>query len=117
MLKLMNWWPNLFRDNDPNEMTDAWAVSLAPVPYEAAMKAAVDLSRKCKWPPTVADICEAARPYIHTKFDVIGAIDRYRDFQIPLPEWIYETAMRTGYTLPPDILAIRDNKRINKRIE
>lgn len=37
MLKLLNWWQNLYRENDPDEMSDAWAVSLTDVPYDAAM--------------------------------------------------------------------------------
>lgn len=64
MLKLLNWWPNLYRENDPDEMSDAWAVSLTDVPYDAAMAGAVALSRTMKWPPTVAEIREAAKPYI-----------------------------------------------------
>lgn len=37
MLKLLNWWPNLYRENDPDEMSDAWAVSLTDVSYDAAI--------------------------------------------------------------------------------
>lgn len=38
MLKLLNWWQNLYRENDPDEMSDAWAVSLADIPYDAAIR-------------------------------------------------------------------------------
>lgn len=51
MLKLLNWWPNLYRENDPDEMSDAWAVSLTDVPYDAAMAGAVALSRTMTWRP------------------------------------------------------------------
>ena len=82
MLKLLNWWPNLYRENDPDEMSDAWAVSLTDVTYDAAMAGAVALSRTMKWPPTVAEICEAAKPYIGFQPDLLNvrvAIDAHEE--------------------------------------
>lgn len=74
MLKLLNWWPNLYRENDPDEMSDAWAVSLTDVPYDAAMAGAVALSRTMTWPPAVAEICEAAKPYIGFQPDLMNVL-------------------------------------------
>lgn len=105
MLKLLNWWPNLYRENDPDEMTDAWAVSLADIPYDAAMAGAVALSRTMKWPPTVAEICEAAKPYIGFQPDLINvrvAIDAYELMDMPLPPWFYAAAQKYAAQIPPD---------------
>ncbi len=90
MLKLLNWWPNLYRENDPKDMTDAWAVSLADISYDAAMAGAVALSRTMTWPPAVAEICEAAKPYIGFQPDLLNvrvAIDAHEELNLPLPPW------------------------------
>lgn len=111
MLKLLNWWPNLYRENDPDEMTDAWAVSLAGIPYDAAMAGAADLSRRQRWPPTVAEICEAAQPYMqyktggYDKWDLKMAMDRYTELGIPLPPWFAGAAKKYATQLPQEILA------------
>lgn len=105
MLKLLNWWPNLYRENDPKDMTDAWAVSLADIPYDAAMAGAVALSRTMKWPPTVAEIREAAKPYIGFQPDLMNvrvAIDAYELMDIPLPPWFYAAAQKYAAQIPPD---------------
>lgn len=103
MLKLLNWWPNLYRENDPDEMSDAWAVSLTDVPYDAAMAGAVALSRTLRWPPTVAEICEAAKPYIGFQPDLLNvkvAIDAHEELNLPLPPWFYAAAQKYADKLP-----------------
>ena len=105
MLKLLNWWPNLYRENDPDEMSDAWAVSLTDVPYDAAMAGAVALSRTMKWPPTVAEICEAAKPYIGFRPDLLNvrvAIEAHEELNLPLPPWFYTAAQKYAAQIPPD---------------
>lgn len=105
MLKLLNWWPNLYRENDPDEMSDAWAVSLTDVPYDAAMAGAVALSRTMTWPPAVAEICEAAKPYIGFQPDLMNvrvAIDAYEELGLPLPPWFYAAAQKYAAQIPPD---------------
>lgn len=103
MLKLLNWWPNLYRENDPDEMSDAWAVSLTNVPYDAAMAGAVALSRTMTWPPAVAEICEAAKPYIGFQPDLLNvrvAIDAHEELNLPLPPWFYAAAQKYADKLP-----------------
>lgn len=105
MLKLLNWWPNLYRENDPDEMSDAWAVSLTDIPHDAAMAGAVALSRTLRWPPTVAEIREAAKPYIGFQPDLMNvrvAIDAHEELGLPLPPWFYAAAQKYAAQIPPD---------------
>ena len=37
----LNYWPTLFRGNDPEAMTQAWAVALADIPYAACARGVV----------------------------------------------------------------------------
>lgn len=79
-------------------MSDAWAVSLTDVPYDAAMAGAVALSRTMKWPPTVAEICEAAKPYIGFQPDLLNvrvAIDAHEELNLPLPPWRFSAPERS----------------------
>ena len=88
---MLNYWPNVFRGNDTATMTKAWAVALRDVPFNAAKRGVADLARTLKFPPTVAEIVQAAKPYEHTEFDARLAYERCTTFGIPLPEW-YEQA-------------------------
>ena len=88
---MLNYWPNVFRGNDTATMTKAWAVALRDVSFNAAKRGVADLARTLKFPPTVAEIAQAAQPYEHTGFDAMMAYERYTTFGIPLPAW-YEQA-------------------------
>lgn len=88
---MLNYWPNVFRGNDTATMTKAWAVALRDVPFNAAKRGVADLAMTLKFPPTVAEIAQAAKPYEHTEFDARLAYERYATFGIPLPVW-YEQA-------------------------
>lgn len=99
----LNGFRNLYRENDPDEMSDAWAVSLTDISYDAAMAGAVALSRTMKWPPTVAEICEAAKPYIGFQPDLLNvrvAIDAHEELNLPLPPWFYAAAQKYADKLP-----------------
>ena len=41
----LNYWPTLFRGNDPEAMTQAWAVALADIPYAACARGVVKLAQ------------------------------------------------------------------------
>lgn len=104
MLKLLNWWPTSTGRMNPDEMSDAWAVSLADS-LCAAMAGAVALSRTMKWPPTVAEIREAAKPYIGFQPDLLNvrvAIDAHEELGLPLPPWFYAAAQKYAAQIPPD---------------
>lgn len=88
---MLNYWPNVFRGNDTATMTKAWAVALRDVPFNAAKRGVADLARTLKFPPTAAEIVQAAKPYEHTEFDARLAYERCTTFGIPLPAW-YEQA-------------------------
>ena len=49
----MNYWPTLFRGNDPEAMTQAWAVALADIPYAACARGVVKLAQTLKFPPNM----------------------------------------------------------------
>ncbi len=61
---MLNYWPGMLRDNDPEKMASAWAYALSDVPLNAAKKAAADLSRTKAFPPSVKELAEAAQPYM-----------------------------------------------------
>lgn len=91
---MLNYWPNVFRGNDTATMTKAWAVALRDVPFNAAKRGVADLAMALKFPPTVAEIAQAAKPYEHTEFDARLAYERYETFGTPLPGWYDQAAGR-----------------------
>ena len=91
---MLNYWPNVFRGNDTATMTKAWAVALRDVPFNAAKRGVADLAMALKFPPTVAEIAQAAKPYEHTEFDARLAYERYETFGTPLPGWSDQAAGR-----------------------
>lgn len=73
----LNYWPTLFRGNDPEAMTQAWAVALAEIPYAACARGVVKLAQTMKFPPSIAEICAAAKecmPAQVTQLDKLLAI-------------------------------------------
>lgn len=64
---MLNYWPGMLRDNDPEKMAGAWAYALSDVPLNAAKKAAADLARTMRFPPSVQELAEAAKPYIERR--------------------------------------------------
>ena len=51
----LNYWPTLFRGNDPEAMTQAWAVALSDIPYAACARGVVKLAQTMKFPPSIED--------------------------------------------------------------
>lgn len=64
---MTTYWPNLTRGTDPEAMVKAWALVLKDVPLNSAERGVVDLSAILKWPPSVAEVREAARPYMSVR--------------------------------------------------
>lgn len=64
---MLNYWPGMLRGNDPEKMAGAWADALADVPLNAAKKAAADLARTMRFPPSVQELAEAAKPYMERR--------------------------------------------------
>ena len=62
LLSCTNYWANLMRGKDPDEMTKAWATALKDVPLQAAKSGAANLAATLKFPPTVAELRTAAEP-------------------------------------------------------
>lgn len=60
----LNYWPTLFRGNDPEAMTQAWAVALADIPYAACARGVVKLAQTMKFPPSIAEISPAQKTWI-----------------------------------------------------
>ena len=55
--------------------------------------------------PSVAEICEAAKPYIGFQPDLLNvrvAIDAYEELGLPLPPWFYAAAQKYAAQIPPD---------------
>lgn len=71
---MLNYWPNLFRGNDPESMVKAWAVALAEIPKSAAARGCAVLALKLKFPPSVAEVVNAAQEFMPKEiesFDVL----------------------------------------------
>lgn len=66
---MLNYWPNLFRGNDPESMVKAWAVALANVPRSAAARGCAVLAIKLKFPPSVAEVVQAAQEFMPRNID------------------------------------------------
>ena len=73
---MTTYWPNLTRGTDPDAMVKAWALALQDVPLRAAERGVVDLSRVLKWPPSVAEVREAARPYMLVRDELAKMVAR-----------------------------------------
>lgn len=76
LLSCTNYWANLMRGKDPDEMTKAWATALKDVPLQAAKSGAANLATTLKFPPTVAELRTAAEEFLPHKiesFDVLFA--------------------------------------------
>lgn len=74
LLSCTNYWANLMRGKDPDEMTKAWAVALKDIPLQAARSGAASLAATLKFPPTVAELRTAAEEFLPHKiesFDVL----------------------------------------------
>ena len=76
---MTTYWPNLTRGTDPAAMVKAWALALQDVPLRAAERGVIDLSTTLKWPPSVAEVRDAARPYMRVRdqWDEKAARDAY----------------------------------------
>lgn len=61
---MLNYWPNLFRGNDAEGMVKAWVVALKDIPKSAAARGCAVLAMKLKFPPSVAEVVEAAQEFI-----------------------------------------------------
>lgn len=61
---MTTYWPNLTRGTDPEAMVKAWALALPDLPLAAAERGVIDLAATLKWPPSLAEVREAARPYL-----------------------------------------------------
>lgn len=76
LLFCTNYWANLMRGKDPDEMTKAWAVALKDIPLQAARSGATSLAATLKFPPAVAELRTAAEEFLPHKiesFDVLFA--------------------------------------------
>lgn len=64
----LNYWPTLFRGNDPEAMTQAWAVALAEIPYAACARGVVKLAQTMKFPPSTSSTTLSRPSTVSTAF-------------------------------------------------
>lgn len=69
LLTCSNWWRNIMRGSEPEEMTKAWASALKDVPFAAAKSAAAHLAETMTFPPTVAEIRKASAQFMPKKIE------------------------------------------------
>ena len=69
LLTCSNWWRNIMRGSEPEEMTRAWASALKDVPFLAAKSAAAHLAETMTFPPTVAEIRKASAQFMPKKIE------------------------------------------------
>lgn len=100
------YWPNIKRNNDAAAMVSAWAKSLQDVPYNTAVPAIVELSRKSNFPPSPKDVRDesskysAYNPKINWKMRL--AWDRFSELGIPLPGWFSTGVRQLGSEAPSE---------------
>lgn len=66
---MLYYWPNLLRGNDAESMAQAWAVALREIPLNAAKRGCAALAVKLKFPPSVAEVVEAAQEFMPRKIE------------------------------------------------
>lgn len=99
----MNYWDNICNRTDEEETAKAWAVSLADIPYNAAIKAVQELSKEKTFKPTVHEVREKAvsfSAYSLENWSMRLAWDRYTELGVPLPKWFYAGAQALGASCP-----------------
>ena len=98
------YWPNIKRNNDAAAMVSAWAKSLRDVPYNTAVLAIVELSRKSNFPPSPKDVRDESSKYSaynpKINWEMRLAWDRYTELGIPLPGWFAEGVRQLGSAAP-----------------
>lgn len=104
LLSCTNYWANLMRGKDPDEMTKAWATALKDVPLQAAKSGAANLAATLKFPPTVAELRTAAEKFLPHKiesFDVLFARTCHEclHFDTPLYQKIQRDEVNTQEAL------------------
>lgn len=104
LLSCTNYWANLMRGKDPDEMTKAWATALKDVPLQAAKSGAANLAATLKFPPTVAELRTAAEEFLPRKiesFDVLFARTCHEclHFDTPLYQKIQRDEVNTQEAL------------------
>ncbi len=113
----MNYWDNICNRTDVEETAKAWAVSLADIPYNAAIKAVQELSKEKTFKPTVHEVREKAvqySTYSPENWSMRLAWDRYIELGIPLPKWFYAGVQALGATCPAAYLqACRNRQQIS----
>lgn len=100
------YWPNINRNTDTAAMVSAWAKSLQDVPYNAAERAIVELSRKCDFPPSLKMVVDEASKYAAYKPEINWSMrlawDRYTELGIPLPGWFLTGVRQLGSAAPSE---------------
>ncbi len=114
----MNYWDNICNRTDVEETAKAWAVSLADIPYNAAIKAVQELSKTHRFKPTVSEVREVAVKYsaynVADNWSMRLAWDRYTELGIPLPKWFYAGVQTLGASCPAAYLqACRSGQQIS----
>ena len=111
------YWPNINRNTDTAAMVSAWAKSLRDVPYEAAERAVVELSRRCDFPPSVKLIVDEAAKHTAYRTEMNWlmrlAWERYTELGIPLPGWFSTGVRQLGSVAPREYrraLSAREEK-------
>ena len=100
------YWPNINRNTNTKAMVSAWTTSLQDIPYKAAERAIVELSRKCDFPPSVKMVRdEAARHAVYNpklNWSMRLAWVRYTELGIPLPGWFLTGVRQLGSAAPEE---------------
>lgn len=104
LLSCTNYWANLMRGKDPDEMAKAWAVALKDIPLQAARSGAASLAATLKFTPTVAELRKAAEEFLPHKiesFDVLFARSCHEclHFDTPLYQKIQRDEVNTQEVL------------------
>lgn len=89
----MNYWDNICSRTEEKSTIQAWAVTLADIPFAPAMKAVQELSKVTKFKPKACEVLEVAKEYhIYSpeNWSMRLVWDRYIELDVPLPKWFFK---------------------------
>lgn len=105
MLEVMSfYWTSMSKKIDgPNgeKMAKAWWLSLEDLPFYCVSKGLIDLSKTLRFPPTPADVRDAASRYTYTSFDAKWRLGMLQDGMMSQEEFDRSEKMMRGVRETP----------------
>lgn len=89
----MNYWDNICSRTEEESTIQAWAVTLADIPFAPAMKAVQELSKVKDFKPKASEVLRVAKEYhIYSpeNWSMRLVWDRYIELGVSPPKWFFK---------------------------